>query len=89
VLIKKETIYESESLIKSYFKMLKTVGDLLHGGKHAVDKVEQWFSTFFVPRPSGGGTFFKVEGTSVRQKTKETFFNCPIDPILIVLLKPI
>jgi len=56
--------------------MLKIVGDLLHGGKHAVDEVEQWFSTFFVPRPSGGRTFYKVGGTSAHQKTMKTFFNC-------------
>jgi len=48
--------------------MLKIVGDLLHGGKHAVDEVEQWFSTFFIPRPSGGRTFYKVGGTSAIKK---------------------
>jgi len=57
---------------------------------HAVDKAEQWFSTFFVPRPSGGGTVFKVGGTSHVKTTTESFsVALTLDSILIALLKPI
>ena len=40
VLIKRKKYYETEFVIKPHFKLLKIVVNLLHGGRHAVDKVE-------------------------------------------------